>query len=227
MDQFFLGAVGLMAIITMLTVIIAQRRAQRRRAMLRQVALRLGFTFDPQGNQGQPVGREGFSLFKRGRAQKIQNVLRGQIDQGEGMVFDYTYVTGSGKHRSSHRQTVALCRLPGEPLPSFTLGPEYFIIHKIAEWFGHTDVDFPSHPTFSKMYTLQGEDEAAVRQLFRTDVLAFFESHGGWCLEGSGDRLLVYGPGRLIAPEAMSRFLEDVRQMRSLFAGREFGGPQT
>ena len=66
---------------------------------------------------------------------------------------------------------------------------------KLCEMLGLKDIDFDSHPQFSKDYLLKGADEAAVRRCFHPAVLTFFEQHTGkrqWvATEGLGS-ILVY-----------------------------------
>jgi hypothetical protein len=93
-------------------------------------------------------------------------------------------------------------------LPTFSLRPET-IWHKIGGWFGHQDIDFESHPGFSRLYLLRGRDEEAIRRLFTAEVLAFYEGQSGLSTEGAGNRLVVYRHAKRIAPADTRSFLEE------------------
>ncbi len=72
-------------------------------------------------------------------------------------------------------------------LPNFTLRPEN-LFHKIGQVFGYQDIDFDSHPEFSKRYLLKGENESEVRSTFSADTLAFYESDQKLSTEDAGRR---------------------------------------
>jgi len=56
-------------------------------------------------------------------------------------VFDYVYVTGYGKNRQIHRQSVVYLEPPYLRLPYFSLRPENILL-KIFTEFGYQDIDF-------------------------------------------------------------------------------------
>ena len=47
-----------------------------------------------------------FTLFSQGRSRQIKNFMYGQAQGVKAAVFDYIYVTGSGKSQQTHYQTV-------------------------------------------------------------------------------------------------------------------------
>jgi hypothetical protein len=81
-------------------------------------------------------------------------------------------------------------------LPSFLLEPEK-ILHKIGEFFGGGDIDFPESPVCSSKYLFKGTELERITSLFSPEVRAFFEQNLGWSLEGIGDALIAFRPGRL------------------------------
>jgi hypothetical protein len=198
------GVVTVMAAIGYL----AYRFEQKRVEALRQVAAELKFDFFPHGDSRFQRELDGFHLFDQGRARTIRNLMRGTTADLDVAVFDYSYLTGSGKHRHTWRQTVACFRFDRGRLPSFSLRPES-VFHKVGAWLGYQDFDFASHPTFSKKYLLRGRDEEAVRRLFPDAVLEFFEERRGLCVEGAGGRLLMYRHAVRVDPAAVRSFLEE------------------
>jgi hypothetical protein len=63
------------------------------------------------------------------------------------------------------------------------------------------DVDFDSHPKFSRRYRLWGWSEADLRTFFTPALLDFFSERPGWSLEGGGGSLLIRRENRLDYPE--------------------------
>jgi len=96
-------------------------------------------------------------------------------------------------------------------LPSFELRPEHFG-HKIASSLGSQDIDFDTNPVFSKKYLLRGSDEAAVRELFGSEVIRFFEKHSEWCVEGQGEWMIFYREQKVLKPKDITTFLEEVTE---------------
>ena len=69
------------------------------------------------------------------------------------------------------------------------------------------DIDFDSHPKFSKMFEVAGEDEQAIRDFLKPSVLEYFENHPGISLEASGDTLFFYVPRRRVEPDEIKDLL--------------------
>jgi hypothetical protein len=185
----------------------ARRSQQRRQAELADIAEHLALMFFPDGDSSLQVNFGEFSLMQRGRDQRIRNLIRGETEQVDVNLFDYRYVTGSGKHRTTHQITAVTFVASSLTLPQFELGPEG-ILHKIASSFGYQDIDFAGHPEFNKRFLLRGANEKAIRKLFTVDVVEHFEgqSHRRR-VEGYRDRLLIYSES-LVKPADVPEFLE-------------------
>ena len=215
---------GVVIALGILTVYLAHRAEVKRTEELRQVADDMGFEFHPAPGEGLLGRYPGFHLFSQGHSRRARNLLRGQAGGLEVAVFDYSYVTGSGKHRTTWRQTVVAFEIDGAELPTFALRPEG-MFHKIGQWFGYHDIDFESHPGFSKSYLLRGQNEEAVRELFTDNVLEHYERVAGVCTEGSGHRLVYYRAQQRIKPDEARRVLEEGFEVLALFRPPEKGRP--
>jgi hypothetical protein len=110
------------------------------------------------------------------------------------------------------RETVACYVLGQTNFPQFRLSPERWI-EKAAARIGLRDLDFADYPEFSRLYYLNAEDEAAVRNLFGADVLRSFESHPGWHVEGNGDTLLVYRDNQTVPLEQLPGFVQTAMEI--------------
>ncbi len=128
---------------------------KKRREALQRVADELGLTFYRDGDPGLVAELSDLHLFSRGRSKRITNMIHGETEDVVMGVFDYRYTTGSGKNSHTYRQSVAFFRSADLRLPVFEMRPQSFF-HGIGKLFGSQDIDFDSHPAFSKAYLLRG-----------------------------------------------------------------------
>ncbi len=182
---------------------------KKRTEGMQRVATQLGMNFSA-GDIGlmstlRSTGE--FSLFSQGHSQRIKNVMSGTRQNIDATIFDYTYVTGHGKNRHTHQQTVLAMKLDKGFFPKFSLKPES-IFHKVGTIFGYQDIDFENHPAFSSKYLLRGVDENSIRSLFTGTVIAFYESEPGFCTEGEMNQVLFYKHGVRVKPENIRPFLD-------------------
>lgn len=214
MDLAFL----MLVIVALVTGIVAvgYMMERKRTEAIRQVAEELGLTFYPSGD-GQPLAAlAGLYLFSRGHSKKITNVMQGEANDVEVKILDYKYVIGSGKSAQTLKQTVVCFRSPELDLPNFSLRPEGFL-HKVRAFFGYQDINFDTHPQFSKHYLLRGTNEASIRGLFHEGALSFYDDRPGLCTEGNRERLVFYRAGRREKPEQMRSFLAEGFEILALF----------
>ena len=121
-------------------------------------------------------------------------------------IFDYRFTTGSGKNSTTHSQTIIALQSQQLRCPEFTMRPEVFF-DKIGSAMGFQDLDFDSHPQFSKLFVLKGPDEAAIRSFFTPTVLEFFEGQSKISLEASDDTMFFYRNRTLRKPEELKDLL--------------------
>ncbi len=174
------------------------------------------FTFSQKGDPNLLDRLKGFHLFSQGHSKKIANVLMGKAGALDVAVFDYAYTTGGGKHSQHWRQTVIFFERDDMSLPKFTLRPEN-IFHKIGQVFGYKDIDFDSHPEFSKRYLLRGENEEAVRATFGDEARSFYESDLKLSTEAAGPQLIHYRSGKRVSPDQISEFIKQGVRVLTLF----------
>ena len=189
--------------IGIVTVMRLALRARRGEA-LQTAGAGMKFTFQSMADAGLVDRLKHFHLFSHGRRKKIINVLQGRAGDIDVSVFDYRYVTGGGQQSRRWNQTVILFEADEIQLPSFTLRPEN-LFHKIGQVFGYKDIDFDSHPEFSKRYLLRGENESEVRHTFSADTVRFYESDRKLSTEAAGRQLTHYRAAKLVPPNEISR----------------------
>ncbi len=198
-------------------VVAGQRyREEERRNQLRAVAEAKGFRFSAEASDALWGAVRSFHLFSQGRGRTIENVLEMDVGDVAVSIFDYRYTTGSGNHRHTHRQTVALFQSDRLRLPRFTLRPEG-LLHKVGGLLGYQDVDFKGNAAFSDAYLLQGDDEPRIRAVFSKEVLAYYARHSGLCTEAEGQRLVYYRARQRVAAEEIDSFVKDGLDVVDLF----------
>ena len=189
-------------------IAISMRLQKKRTEAMRSVAATMNFTFAEKPDTALRERLSHLHLFSQGHSKKIRNVLTGRAGEMDARVFDYRFTTGGGKNSHTWRQTVMLCESAKMSLPKFALRPEHFF-HKIGQVFGFQDIDFDSHPDFSKRYLLKGDDEREIRKLFDTNTLSFYESHSKLSTEAASHQLIHYHASKRAPPEKMSEFIRE------------------
>lgn len=197
-------------------IFISRIRRRQRTEAFQRIAAELGLDFTPEVGDRYAADLEHFELFNKGRSKNVSNLLQGTSDNRALAIFDYQYTTGSGKHRHTWHTTVLQIQFDGPELPQFSLRAES-LWDKIASKFGSHDIDFDTHPTFSKKYVLRGENEPNIRAVFTPPILDYFEAHPGLNIEAWGQTLLFYRLGKHVKPEEVNAFLADGLALLSLF----------
>ncbi|OGQ60376.1 MAG: hypothetical protein A3G92_03295 [Deltaproteobacteria bacterium RIFCSPLOWO2_12_FULL_38_8] len=205
------------AVIFIAFFIVVRRKEKKRTEALSQWARSRGYSFLEQDSNmvGAQFTRY-LELFNCGRSIKFRNVIRATIEGKESQFFDYEYVTGSGKHSTTHCQTVAAFSLVSTMFPEFTLSPESFF-HKIGSLVGYDDIDFPEDEMFSKTCFLRAKDMNAVKNIFNPQVRSALLLNKGWSIESGAHWLIVYKADDRINVEDFSDFVQETTHLFHLF----------
>ena len=161
-------------------------------------------------------------LFGKGRRRPFDNVMSDATARLKTSLFDYSFTVGGGKNSHTYTQTVAAYSQELW-LPLFEMRPEGFL-DRIGEAFVHKDIDFDSHPDFSRRYFCVGPDEAGIRKLFCPALLAFLQElppERKWHIEGADSTLFVYRSGAKVSADGFPSFLQET----SSIARRFFSSP--
>lgn len=192
------------------------RKEKERTQQLQPVASQLGWTFAATSPFNMIPGLERFALFNQGHSKEIKNFMYGTASNVKAAVFDYVYVTGSGRNRTTHYQSVVYFEPGNLRLPYFTLRPENFL-YKILATFGYQDIDFGQRPEFSRQYILRGQDEPAIRQTFNDRLLAFYESYPQTCTDAGGNQLFFFRSSYRFQPQEIQSYVAFGLNLLSLF----------
>jgi hypothetical protein len=188
----------------------ARKKAEERRLALQQTAQMMGWAFTATCDFSMLPNVISYHLFTLGhaRTRRIENMMYGTVDGGRAAIFDYTYVTGSGKSRQTHYLTAAYFQSGNLRLPFFSLRPEN-VFHKMFGAFGYQDIDFANRPEFSRRYLLRGQDEQNIRNVFSERVLSFYESQGQrLSTDAGGDQLFIYQEDVRVSPDQIRPLIE-------------------
>jgi hypothetical protein len=199
---FFLLIIGLIVGL----VIYNNKKEKERTLAMQQVAQQMGWSFLPVVPDGMIPYTNYFNLFNTGHSKQAKNMIYGQINGVKAAVFDYRYTVGHGKNSHTYNQSVVYFESPKLQLPLFTLSPENFM-HKFISALGYQDIDFATHPEFSKKYLLRGQDEMAIRNTFTPQVMQFYEANQGLSTEGGGGQLFVYRTGYRLEPFQIGQYV--------------------
>lgn len=199
-----------------------QKHEKERAERIRTIADEMGLQFSADGDSVVSDAIGHLRLFNQGQGRKFSNMISGQADDVEIAMFGYRFTTGGGNQRQTHQQSVICFQSPLLALPDFEIRPES-VFHKIGKALGYQDINFDSHPVFSKRFLLRGPEETAIREFFRPDILEFFESRQGVSVEASGDRLIYYRARKRIKPEEVKPFMEEGFQVYALLTSSTSG----
>ncbi len=206
MQMFFVftGVIGFVAAMIYWSYALQKKRT----AAFEEHAGLLGLHFvdDPEGEAYHQF--DGFRLFTRGRSRRMRNLIEGDSGDVKISIFDYAFVTGSGKNSTTHNQTVVALQSSLLGCPEFSMRPQGFF-DKIGGAMGFQDIDFDTHPEFSKLFVLKGPDEASIRSYFSPTVLGYFEGHAGDSLEGAGQTMFFYRSRVRRKPEELKDMLSE------------------
>lgn len=183
---------------------------RKRTRAISEKAEEMGLQFEKTANHLTADITSRFELFQRGRGAKSANLVYGATNGTGVWMFDFQYSTGSGKNRRVHNQTVCCFSSTELQLPRFNLYRESLLSRIGSGVFGMQDIDFETHPDFSKTYVLKGDSEVEIRECFHEQILSFFETQDkNLCVEGDGERLLVYRRSKRVKPELLKDFLSE------------------
>ena len=212
---FFVLLIGGLIVAT----IVSRKREQERTRMLAGTATMFSWQFSEVAGLSWIPNLETFPLFSQGHSKEIRNAMYGDLEGVKTAVFDYQYVTGHGKHRQTHNQSVVYFEPRDFNLPQFSLRPEG-VMHKLISAFGYQDIDFGQRPTFSSRYLLRGPDEPAIRTLFSDALLGFYEMNEGSSTDGGGNQLFIFRQNYRLPPQEIQAYVNWALQLKGLYSNR-------
>ena len=178
----------------------------------------------------------GVPLFQAGHSAAFLNVMRGEIDGAEALLFDYRHTVGDlltamtstslladvvigyreNRAPTIYNMTIAAFRVPPGAISQFELRQEN-VIDRMADAFKGDDIDFPEHTEFSKRFLLRGPNPDRIRRMFDPQLLNFLTGQKiPFCVEASGDWLVVYAFGQRVPVKHLALFWNQARGIRNM-----------
>jgi hypothetical protein len=202
--------------VIVVVVVYSWQKEKERTRVLQATATQLGWSFVARPPLNMIAGLDRFALFNQGHSGEIWNMMYGEAQGIKAAVFDYVYITGYGRNRQTHYQSVVYLEPGNFSLPYFSLRPEG-LLYKIFTAFGYQDIDFGQRPEFSRQYILRGQDEQAIRRTFNDRLLAFYESYPGTSTDGGGNQLFIYRGGYRFQPQEIQSYVGLGLEVANLF----------
>ncbi|MBZ5684531.1 MAG: hypothetical protein LAP86_05800 [Acidobacteriia bacterium] len=199
---WILAPIALFVVVIIWMILNARKRTQD----LAAAAPQIGFTFMGDTWRGPVLNPQHKTCLLQRTRGSFKNAMVGSAGSLQAIIFDYTYRMG----RSTVTQTLA-CFSDKPQFPPFALKPEG-IFDRLGDAIVHTDINFDSHPGFSRRYALKSPDEAGTRRLFTSSLLSYMEqipSGRNWNIETSGTNLFIYRAGRTVSPADLSTFFHE------------------
>jgi hypothetical protein len=220
---FMIALIGLAILMAFLISRAAKRRGldQVRSGHMRDAAAQIGFSFQPQAPLSALPFFGGFELFE-GYPVSLENLMAGKIAGRDAFVFDLAYRNVGGAYgggTTTSRETMFAAVSPDLDLPEFYLRPEG-VFEKVLGGISRIDIDFAERPGFSQKFLLYGKDESAIRRLFRSALLDFFEQNANICVFGRGNYLFLYQSRTPVRPEQLGQYVHYFEQVLSRFSAK-------
>jgi len=188
-----------------------QNYLSNRQKNLEGFAEQLLWDYNPKLNNN-PKGLDSFLFFDS----KVINYKINSIQKKDRSfsIFDLSFSEGAFITKEDLKATFLLFKTP-KKLPVFALDKED-LKTTLYQWAGFDDINFTHYPDFSKRFHLSGNNESAIKELFTSELIYFFESHPFFHIESNGNTILIKGKDRLSSLQEikmMLSFAEDLSRL--------------
>jgi hypothetical protein len=196
-----LGGLGLIGLVIYLFYYLAKKR----REAIMAVADQLGLSYLARSDSSKDDIYSNISLFREGHSRCAYNNIGGTKEGFYVDIFDYKYVTGSGKHQTTHTRSVCVLAVP-QIFSYLFIRTENFL-DKIAGAIGFDDIDFES-VEFSKRFYVKSDDKKFAYDIVHPGMMDFLLNYNNTyktpSIEINGKYMVFYHSGH-IKPE---RYIE-------------------
>ncbi|MCA9502499.1 MAG: hypothetical protein H6748_13660 [Spirochaetaceae bacterium] len=132
------------------------------------------------------------------------------MEGADAIVFDWTWRQGMLKLRRREVQTVVALQRSGAERPAFVWTERDAETTSLERALGEP-ISFPDAPGFGDRYALRGADRPALRARFEAAEPATLRLPEGVRVEGAGEWIAAWRPGRRLEPEEIRALLEALR----------------
>lgn len=155
--------------------------------------------------------REEFPLFRQGGDRRVDYLIEGKCLGRQLLLFDYSYVTGSGKSKTVHSLSAVMIETPVFGC-GLTVRPENFF-DRLAAFVGFEDINF-EYEEFNRAFQVKCNDKKLAYDVFHNDMMEFLMQHRDLAMEWCDFRLLLY-----LYPKRHIRTIADAERMRNIAQG--------
>lgn len=203
--------IGFIAIV-IVVAIFGHLAAKKRRQAMMALAARLGLNFDPDKRRDVARRYEFIDKMRAGRDRYAFNILSGDYQGHDVLIFDYHYRTGSGKNTHDYYLSFFILHLP-IVVPELTIGHEGFF-SKIAQAVGYDDIDFESHE-FSRKFCVRSKKKKFAYDVCNAQMIEYLLANPDLTIEMELNSLAISFNRRLDL-ELIEPNLRRLIQIRSL-----------
>jgi hypothetical protein len=146
-------------------------------------------TFHPTKDRGIDDRHGEFSCLRHGHSRYAYNIIQGHYNERPLCLFDYHYVTGSGKNRRTHNFSSVIIdtQLPIKPL--FIRTENFF--DKVTEFVGMDDIDF-EWKEFSDAFYVKSPDKKWAYDVLHQKTMEFLMRAPRFTLDFQGPLVIAY-----------------------------------
>lgn len=184
-------------------IIYSALAAKKRREELSALAARLGLSFREDEDYGLADRFEFLDALAHGSNRYAFNILTGQYQNNEVLVFDYHYETHStdskGNSQTHHHYFSCFILLLPQSFPEMRITREG-MFSKIAQAFGYDDIDFES-AEFSRAFCVRSKDKKFAYDFCNAQMMEYLLANRDLSIEVERSALALAFNSQLSAPE--------------------------
>ena len=210
---------GMVALIAVVLVIGYIYNKKRREAMA-ALAMRLGLHFNPRKRRDLARRYRFLDKLRRGSNRYAYNLLSGNYQGHDVMIFDYHYQVNSGKNTHHYNFSFFILGLPAT-FPELVIDKEGFF-SKVAQALGYDDIDFESHE-FSRKFRVRSPNKKFAYDVCNGQMIEYLLSNSDLSIEIEGEVMAISFNSRL-SPEYIEPNLNRLIRVRSLMPEYLFSG---
>jgi len=180
-------------------------RAAQRRKVLRAWAAQNGLSFDRSHDGSMDNRFPDFRCLHHGRSRYAYNCMYGPHRDRQVLAFDYHYVTGSGKNRTTHTFSAVILASP-VPLEPLHIRSEGFF-DRVGEFFGFDDIDFES-AQFSREFRVTSPDRRWAYDVIHARMMEYLLAAPRMSIQFDSGHVIVWQGGRTFSPAQFTDSLE-------------------
>lgn len=193
-----------------------ERRHARRAREVYRFARENGFDFTRAVRAFDSAHVLGFKVFRPDdlstiKGQRTSHLISKDAGGTSLKVFDHMY-NRPGKHSAPISRTVGWLVRRSSNLPDFLLEPAQAGERAKNDMFG-PEVALPDFPNFASKYSVRGNDQAAIRAVFHSDLVSFFLERENVHLQCSGNAIVYWYTDKVLPVSDFPAFLEDLKEL--------------